>query len=209
MRLTVRRYGVSIDVWGGIGLGLSSREGCQVRSLRLALASLLAAAVLIATSGCSGDPSPDSSASASASTQTTSPSPTESVTASPKPHSPIKFVRAWVDAENVAINSGDVTPLLTFEAQSCFNCKQLLKPIKRIYGAGGFIHSKGWRMEHANAVDSGGNSVLVTMLVATSVEIVRPSEGAPIERHKPDKLGFSLTLTPKAGLWVITEVLID
>jgi hypothetical protein len=193
--------------WVGIGLGLSSREGCQVRSLRLALASLLAAAVLIASSGCSDDPSAPS---LTASTQpVTSSSPTESETTSTKPQSPIKFVRAWVDAENVAINSGDVTPLLTFEAQSCFNCKQLLKPIKRIYGAGGFIHSKGWRMEHANAVDSGGNSVLVTMLVATSVEIVRPSEGAPIERHKPDKLGFSLTLTPKAGSWVITEVLID
>jgi hypothetical protein len=192
----------------GIGLGLSSREGCQVRSLRLALASLLAAAVLIATSGCSDNPS--AAPTPPASTQpVTSSSPTESETTSTNPKSPIKFVRAWVDAENVAINSGDVTPLLTFEAQSCFNCKQLLKPIKRIYGAGGFIHSKGWRMEHANAVDSGGNSVLVTMLVATSVEIVRPSEGAPIERHKPDKLGFSLTLTPKAGSWVITEVLID
>jgi hypothetical protein len=191
-----------------IGFGLSSREGCQVRSLRMALASPLAAAVLVATSGCSDDPSMAPTTSASSQLMASS-SPTQSGNGAPKSQRPIAFVRAWVDAENAAINSGDVTSLVSFEAPSCFNCKQLLKPIKRIYQAGGFIHSTGWRMQHPNAVDSGGDSVLVTMLVATSVETVQPSAGAPIEHHKPDKLGFSLTLTPKAGSWAITEILID
>jgi hypothetical protein len=114
-----------------------------------------------------------------------------------------------VDAENVAIDSGDVRPLLAFDAPSCFNCKQLLKPIKRIYRVGGFIHSKGWRIERPNVVDAGRRDVLVTMLIVTSDEMVRPSQNARIRHHKPDKLGFSLTLTPKAETWRITQVLID
>jgi hypothetical protein len=126
-----------------------------------------------------------------------------------KPHTPIAFVKAWVDAENVAINSGDVRPLLAFEAPSCFNCKQLLKPIKRIYRAGGFIHSKGWHIARPNVVDAGRGAVLVTMLIVTSVEIVKPSENSRIQHHNPDKLGFSVTLTQKAETWGITQVLID
>jgi hypothetical protein len=178
-----------------------------VRSLRLALASLLAAAILIATSGCSDDPS--AAPSPPASTGSVTSSPTQSETTSTKPQRPVAFVRAWVDAENAAINSGDVTSLVSFEAPSCFNCKQLLKPITRIYQAGGFIHTKGWRIKRPNVVDSGGQDVLVTMLIITSVEVVKPSHNSPIQHHKPDRLGFSVTLTPKAETWRITQVLID
>jgi hypothetical protein len=192
----------------GIGLGLSSREGCQVRSLRLALAGPLAAAVLMAASGCTDDPSAAPSPPGSTGSVTSS-SPSQSETTSTKPQGPVAFVQAWVAAENAAINSGDVTSLVSFEAPSCFNCKQLLKPITRIYQAGGFIHSKGWRIKRPNVVDSGGQDVLVTMLIITSVEVVKPSHNSPIQHHKPDRLGFSVTLTPKAETWRITQVLID
>jgi hypothetical protein len=192
----------------GIGFGLSSREGCQVRSLRPTLASLLAVAVLMATSGCSDDPSADPSLPASTQPVTSS-SPTESETTSTKPQSPIKFVRAWVDAENVAINSGDVTSLLSFEAPSCFNCKQLLKPITRIYQAGGFIHTKGWRMLRPVVSDAGQHQVLVTMLIRGSGETVKRSANSKIEHHHADRYGFSITLTPKAHSWIIAEILID
>jgi len=184
-----------------------SREGCEVRSLRLALGSLLPAAILFAGSACSGDPSAEPSTSAS--NPSPSSSPTQSATTTPKPKTPIGFVRAWVDAENAAINSGDVKPLLAFEAPSCFNCRQLLKPITRIYGAGGFIHSKGWQIKRPNLVDAGGSKALVTMLIITSVEVVKLSHDSPIRHHKPDRLGFSVTLTPKAEAWRITQVLID
>jgi hypothetical protein len=207
MGLTAHLYGGSVDARAGIGWVSLSREGCRVRSLRLALGSLLAAAALVAVPGCGGDPSAEPRASAS--NPGASSAPTRSVTVSLKPKTPIGFVRAWVDAENVAINSGDIRPLLGFEAPSCFNCKQLLKPITRIYGAGGFIHSKGWRVERPNVVDTGGGDVLVTMLIITSVEVVKPSHDSPIQHHKPDKLGFSVTLSPEAEAWRITQILID
>jgi hypothetical protein len=179
-----------------------------VRSLRLALAGPLAAAVLMAASGCTDDPSAAPSPPGSTGSVTSS-SPSQSETTSTKPQGPVAFVQAWVAAENAAINSGDVTSLVSFEAPSCFNCKQLLKPITRIYQAGGFIHSKGWRIKRPNVVDSGGQDILVTMLIITSVEVVKPSHNSPIQHHKPDRLGFSVTLTPKAETWRITQVLID
>jgi hypothetical protein len=192
----------------GIGFGLSSREGCQVRSLRLALAGPLAAAVLMAASGCTDDlsaaPSPPGSTGS-----VTSSSPSQSETTSTKPQGPVAFVRAWVAAENAAINSGDVTSLVSFEAPSCFNCKQLLKPITRIYGAGGFIHTMGWRMVRPVVSDAGHQQVLVTMLIRGSAETVKRSENSEIERHHADRYGFSITLTPRAHSWIIAEILID
>jgi len=106
MKLTVRRYGVSIDVWGWHrSRSLFSGGVCRVRSLGWRSCKACSRPrSLIATSGCSDDPLAGALATAVVSTST------ESETA--QQNSKADRIRPGLGlpiAGNVAISSGDVT----------------------------------------------------------------------------------------------------
>ena len=165
-----------------------------MRSLRLALASLLATAALIAAPGCSGDPSPDSSASTRTS-PATSPSPTQSVTASPKPHSPIEFVRAWVATSNAATNSGDTSSLREMMTAGCINCRRLANAIDKIYRAGGFISSRGWGVQEIHQIGQGTlRSPVVSLQIVTYPETYKKTKDSQAKTTKRGEGGYTLWL---------------
>jgi hypothetical protein len=190
----------------GIGFGLSSREGCQVRSLRLSLAGPLAAAVLMATSGCSDDPSAAPSPPASTGSVMSS-SPTQSETTSTKPQGPVAFVRAWVDASNAATNSGDTSSLRMMMTARCINCQRLANAIDKIYRAGGFIRSRGWGVREVHQVGQGDlRSPVVSLQIVTYPETYKNTKDSGVKTTKQGEGGYTLWLKRVRHGFLITRI---
>jgi hypothetical protein len=177
-----------------------------VRSLRLALASLLAAAILIATPGCSDDPSAAPSPPASTGSVTSS-SPTRSETTSTKPQGPVAFVRAWVAASNAATDSGDTSALRMMMTAGCINCQRLASAIDKIYRAGGFIRSRGWGVREIHQVGQNDlRSPVVSLQIVTYPETYRKTKDSGVKTTKQGEGGYTLWLKRVRHGFLITRI---
>jgi hypothetical protein len=118
---------------------------------------------LLVLGGCSGDdPEPKF-----APTETTSPSESgsPSATVTEVALGPVATVRAWVEAQNEAMASGDTTSVRALSAEPCPACDGLIDPIEKVYAAGGYFKTKGWHVNTAKQARSGGSSALVNAAV--------------------------------------------
>lgn len=114
--------------------------------VRRPLAALsLAAALLAATTACSGDDPPegDGSPSASPATSPSASSPTASTTADPPQRESAKaFIRRWNQAEATMQQTGDTAPYREL-SDGCESCDRLADRVDDFYAAGGWIRWKG------------------------------------------------------------------
>jgi hypothetical protein len=173
-----------------------------VRSRRLALGSVLAAAVLFAGSGCGGDPAAEPST-----PPLTSSSPPQSATASPKPKTPIDFVRAWVDASNAATNSGDTSSLRKMMTAGCINCRRLANAIDKVYRAGGFIRSRGWGVQEIHQIGQGAlRSPVVSLQIFTYPETYKKTGDSKVKTTKPGQGGYTLWLEHVGHSFLISRI---
>ena len=116
--------------------------------LRGAAGPLLVALVLALSGACAGgDPEPK--VAEPTPSDTAEPSGSASVSASPTVQAlgPEETVRAWVDARNDALRSGDTAAVDALSAKDCRSCEQLNKVIREIYQAGGSFETRGWRIK--------------------------------------------------------------
>jgi hypothetical protein len=177
-----------------------------VRSLRMAFASPLAAAVLVATSGCSDDPSMAPSTSASSQLVTSS-SPAESGNEPPKPQRPIAFVRAWVAASNATLNTGDSSTLEGLVSNGCLNCERQIDAITRIYDRGGFIRTKGLGLVDAHVIGVGNlRHKVVSIEIITYSQTLRRRANATITHTKRGEGGFTFWLQRRHGGLELTRM---
>lgn len=64
---------------------------------------------------------------------------------------PEETVRAWVDAQNVALRTGDTADLRSLSSGHCRGCDDFIKPIEQVYRNGGHYETAGWVVEAAKA----------------------------------------------------------
>lgn len=74
-------------------------------------------------------------------------SPSSSATATAPARTPEETVRAWVDAQNTALDTGDTAGMEALSAPGCRGCADFTTPIERVYGNGGNFETTGWRIE--------------------------------------------------------------
>jgi hypothetical protein len=61
-------------------------------------------------------------------------------------------VRYYIAAVNFAAATGDASELRSLATAGCVSCKAIARTIKRIYGAGGSITSRGWVVRSVSPV---------------------------------------------------------
>jgi hypothetical protein len=177
-----------------------------VRSLRLALAGPLAAAVLMAASGCTDDPSAAPSPPGSTGSVTSS-SPSQSETTSTKPQGPVAFVRAWVAASNAALNTGDSSTLEALVSRGCLNCVRQIGAIARVYDSGGFIRTRGLGLADAHVIGVGdARHRVVSIEIITYSQTLKRRANAPITHTKRGEGGFTFWLQRRDGGLVLTRM---
>ncbi len=111
------------------------------------LLAALAALALVVCAGCNDDPEPDF-----APPESTSPAPTTPPTTSEPPEperlSPEETVRAWVEARNITVRTGDAYDVRRLSAADCESCADSDRARRgRSTRLAGDFETTGWRVE--------------------------------------------------------------
>ena len=162
----------------------------------------LAALALVAALGvgCDDEPEPDF-----APPETTSPAPSDPTTTdSPEPEklSPEETVRAWVEAQNLALRTGDTSEASVL-SQACDACKDFIDPIKETYEAGGRYRTNGWRIVSLELQSSEGANAKVAAGIEFAGGRRIPEAGAQPVIFGPEKHIMLFELSRAATVWQI------
>jgi hypothetical protein len=173
-----------------------------VKRIRLAA---LALALGLACVGCGDDPEPEFSP-----PETTSPAPTETETTSDPPEpeklSPEETVRAWVDARNEAMASGDVSGLRSLSAPTCSSCEDQIDPIKQVHDAGGYFKTKGWRVKRSHLDSQSGSHATVSAALILEGGRTVPAQGAEPVDYPSEKRIAVFEMAKRRGTWTVTLI---
>ena len=130
--------------------------------MKLRIAATLLAVGLLAA--CTDDPEPKVEPSESPTRPTTT-----SPTRPPEELQPTGVVRAWIDAQNEALISGDTAELRRISDPSCTTCLSgFVDPIEDVYAAGGHFETDGWRVTAAQSRESSSPTIEVDVGVEIS-----------------------------------------
>ncbi|MBO0844254.1 MAG: hypothetical protein J2P22_02410 [Nocardioides sp.] len=162
-------------------------------NLRRTLTGALAAPLLLLPACGGGDPSGADRPIASA--PPTSPSPTKP----PKQESPEHFIRRWA-AEDTRIQKTGDTSRFREMSKGCRGCLKLANLVDRIYSAGGFITTEGWRITRISASDSGSYDLFVNAAATTFAE----KEGGQVHHLPSGPAHFQLRLKRNGSTWNVT-----
>jgi hypothetical protein len=179
-----------------------------VARLRALGAAVLLAALLSAVLGCEDEPEPDI---ADPTPSATAPSPSEtesSPTTSPTPEAltPEETVRAWVDAWNAALQSGDLSSLKELEADNCRNCSNLSNVIKEVFAAGGSFSGGEWSIDKAVTVEESARRVKMTVGMSVAAGSTVNAAGEDPVTYEAEKRLVVFELTAASGAWQIDVI---
>lgn len=169
---------------------MQAKSGYMSVSLSVAAGLVVGLAALL-LAGCGGGGSAtsvgaagESSGAASVSPAPSAPEP--SAAASPAGDSRAaveQAVRAYLDAANVAMATGDTAALRALSTPEC-SCLRLAESIEELYGSGGRAEGARWDLEDFTVVDVTGASasVRVGFLAPGYQEIGRTPKSIPSQR---------------------------
>lgn len=177
--------------------------------VRRPLAALsLAAALLAATTACSGDDPPegDGSPSASPATSPSASSPTASTTADPPQRESAKaFIRRWNQADIEMQRTGDSGPYRQL-THGCKPCDSLADRVDAFYAAGGWIRWDGRTMGRITKYESRFGRP--TWQVPTNSAATRYTESAdgPVRKLTGGHNIMLVTLGRVKGKWRVYDI---
>jgi hypothetical protein len=174
-----------------------------VFGLAVGLAALVLAGCGGGGSATSVGPAGESSGAASVSPEPSTPEP--SAAASPAGDSRAdveQAVRAYVDAANVAMATGDTAALRALSTPEC-SCLRLAESIEELYGSGGRAEGARWDLEDLTVVDVTGASasVRVTYIAPAYVE----QRGASATSQPGYRVTQLMTMGLASG-WSVSDV---
>jgi hypothetical protein len=153
--------------------------------------------------GCSGgDPEPKF-APTEATSLTVSSSPSASATPA---LGPVATVRAWVEAQNEAMASGDTTSVRALSAQPCRACEGLIDPIEKVYAAGGYFATKGWYVNSAKQGRSNDGSALVNAAVTIAGGKTVNAAGQEPVVYAMDRNIIRFKLVRDSSQWLVSFI---
>jgi hypothetical protein len=153
----------------------------RTRAVLTAVALLSA----LALSGCTDDDPEPKFAPPSSEAPT---SPSSASTSAAAALSPEDTVRAWVEARNDALSSGDVGSVQALSVAECTTCEDSLDPIRQVHEDGGSFQTAGWRVVSARLKSQKGSTARVTAAITYAAGTTIPRAGAApvsyeLERH--------------------------
>ena len=145
---------------------------------RVLSAALAALVVVLGSTACSDDDPEPKFAPPSA-----SPTPSEPSTSVVSSSSdPVSVARAWIEAQNEALQSGDTSGARGLATENCRSCDGLIRPIEEVFEAGGRFVTKGWTVDKAKEARRTDTRATVNAAVTISGGTTYPSADAePVE----------------------------
>jgi len=119
--------------------------------------------------------------------ESTSPAPTDPSSSTPESLGPKETVRAWVEARNYALNTGDVAQVRDLSAASCETCTDLIDPIAEVYKEGGRFETEGWTIASSNVSKQKGRRAEVQVALDVAGGRTTESAGAKPVEYPPEK----------------------
>jgi hypothetical protein len=178
-------------------------SGRDLRVNRSRSAIVVAAVVLVLPLGaCSEDPKPKFAPPESSSPAATS----ESTSAEPSPSNPVGTVRAWVEAQNDAMRTGDSSEVRSLSARPCQACDGMIDPIDRVYEAGGYFMTAGWRIHRIKARKVAEKRATVDSAVVIAGGKTVNAAGAKPVRYGVDRKIMVFKLTKPQGTWLVSFI---
>lgn len=171
---------------------------------RAALAALTLCC-LVPLVACDDDPEPDIAPPDTSSAAPTEPT-TEPPTTPPVKLSPEETVRAWVEARNDALATGDFGDMQALSATECSSCAEQVKGIKRVYDAGGSFKTRGWRVQAASVESESATRARISTALVLAGGTTIPSEGAEPIQYQQEKRIALFDLGRRNGQWLLTLI---
>lgn len=163
--------------------------------------ALLAAVPVLALvlGGCSGDREPkfEPTPSASASSSTAE---------SSAPADAVDAVKAWVEAQNTGLKTGDLSSAERLAAPGCEGCSDFTSSIQQVYSRGGHFETSGWRVLNARARNTDGDPVRVDVAVEIAGGRTVPKAGARPIAFEPDHRIMRFEVTKVSDHYAISFV---
>ncbi len=139
--------------------------------------------------------------------ESTSPAPTGTETTSepPEPLGPEETVRAWVEAQNLALRTGETQDVRAL-GPKCSSCDDFIVPIEETYDAGGSYETAGWQIVSLKNQDLKANAADVSAAIKFARGKRIPERGAePVHFAKQQHImAFELNKTSMG--WRVTLV---
>ncbi len=161
--------------------------------VRRYLAALLAAPLLLSACGGGSTPVADPPVS--------SPTSTSPSTDSPARETPQHFIRRWAK-EDTAIQRTGNTKLFRLMSKGCRGCVKLADLVDKIYSAGGFIHTRGWRVRRVSITKRGDADLFVFSAPTTYME----SAGGVLHHLRAGNAHFQLRIQPNGDSWTVSSL---
>jgi hypothetical protein len=176
---------------------------------RLSAVALAICLVLLAA-GCSDEPTPKfadpTAPPTSVETSEVVAPTTTPVTPEPEPLGPEETVRAWVEARNELLRSGDGASVGSLSSDNCRSCRDLNAGIEEIYDAGGFFRTKGWIVKGVNRKPQFASDGVVAAAVVFSSGVTRLDSGSTPVPYAEEKNFLDFALTRVGDRWVVADV---
>ncbi|MFC7492815.1 MULTISPECIES: DUF6318 family protein [unclassified Nocardioides] len=163
-------------------------------------------AILVSTlclAACSDDdPEPQFAPPSSSSEAPSSPTTTEAA----EFDNPEDVVRAWVEARNAALSTGDTSDLRALTANGCQGCSPFIESIENVYEEGGHLETAGWTVVAAK-VRTNSRQIRVDAGVKIAGGRSYASAGAEPIRFSADNvmMTFAVSTGMKVSLVAFVE----
>ena len=130
-----------------------------------------------------------------------SPSSTSSSTGTPQRETAEAFIRRWA-AEDTRIQKTGRTAQFRSMSRGCKGCMKLANLVDRIYAHGGYVHTKGWRIEK---VTRAGNQLFDLYVFSTRTTYSETGSG-PVHHLPSGPAQFQLTVSRSGSSWNVTSL---
>ncbi len=171
--------------------------------------AFLVVLLLCGLTACDDEPTPeipDPTPSSSSPAPTESVSPTEATSTPAVALTPEETVRAWVNAENRAIRTGDTSVQRALAASDCVGCANFVEPIEKVFESGGSYVGGEWQLVSTNINEESDQTVKLSAAVRIAAGSLIETDGAePIDFESASHL-LRMELREEGGRWLFTVI---
>ncbi|CUR55270.1 exported hypothetical protein [metagenome] len=178
-----------------------------VRRLGPTLAALVAPVLLLSLAACTDDPVAPGPVTPSSPAESASPS----AEASKDPladETPHEFLRRWVEVQNEMEVTGDTDAFLAL-SHNCEYCTTFARRLRQIYGDGGWVKTKGWRITSIRREGKlPHGEVSLDFFISSAPTSYAEDTSAKVQRLPGSRsIRYRIQMKPTSAGWVVTYLI--
>ncbi len=113
-------------------------------------------------------------------------------------------VRAYFEAVNMAIDTGDVKGLIEHSSSTC-NCQELVRAVQRAFQNGGSTEGAKWTIRNLAVVPGSPTVRYVSVDYEASEYVTLDSQGKVVERFEGHRNAASVQVVKAGTSWLVGD----